>query len=163
MAKKKNRGRKTSRRMSGVRGNFKNTLKKNEDTLILAGGVLLGAIGKGFIDKTLAEQETLKLEQKTIDGIQVAAGVAGMLFLEGPFLKGVSIGLASSAGTSVLRTMKVIKGAEMPMVRFRLPVRYRNNMNGASVNPTVGSPNVYGFPQAPGVGRVPRRKAAGAY
>lgn len=157
MAKRKKGGgsKRKHRRISGVTAQ----LKKNEDILVLAGGVLIGGVAKGFLDQTLAKQETLKLDQKLVDGLEVAAGVAGAIFLEGPLLKGIAIGLGTSAAYSGLRGLGVIKGIGMPMVPFRpRPIQARYSMNGATQTPAVAGANVYGFPQPPGVGRSLRRK-----
>lgn len=158
MAKRKKGGkkRKSYRRMSGV--GLTASLKKNEDYLILGTGVVVGAIGKGFIDQALAKQDTVKVNQNMVDGLQFAAGVAGVLYLDGAFLKGLSIGVGSAGAVSGLRTLGVIKGVgALPMVPFRpRPKQATINMNGASRNPAVGS--AYGYPEAPSVGRSMRRK-----
>lgn len=165
MAKRKKRGgsRKRGRRMGAA--SFTGSLKKNEDFLILGAGVVVGAVAKGFIDQALAKQDTIKVNQNMVDGVEVAAGVAGVLYLDGAFLKGLSIGVGSAGAVSGLRTLGVIKGTSpMRMVPFRARLAARvNNMNGGVTRtPGVAGGNSYGFPSPPGVGASLRRKT-GSY
>lgn len=154
MAKKKTKKKSGgAKRMSGV-----SISKAQTEEIYLALGVLGGAIGKHFIDTALAKQETLKIEQKTVDGLEILASAAGFLFAgDQAFVKGLSIGLGASAAVSLLQEMDVLKGPGLPPM---VPFRPRPKLNGVTQTPGVASPNAYGFNNPPGVGRVPMKRAA---
>lgn len=124
------------------------------DMWALAGGVIAGAIGKKFLDTTLAKQETLKIDQKTLDAAGVAAGVVGLIYLEGAFLQGLSIGVGSASAISGLQELKVLKGVGLPpLVPFRPRPKERSVSGGNTKTSRVGgAQNAYGYPQTPGVG-----------
>lgn len=159
MAHKKRKKKKSggSRRMSGL-----SISKLQQDDLLMAVAVVGGAVGKKFIDTVIAKQDTLKVEQKTVDGLEILASAA--LFMFGgnqPILKGLAIGLGSSATVSLLQEMDVLKG---PILPAYVPFRPRPALNGVTRTPAVsgGGVNSYGFPNGPGVAgaRVGSRRAA---
>jgi hypothetical protein len=155
MAKKKTKKKSGGggKRMSGV-----SISKSQQDEIYLALGVLGGAIGKNFIDTALAKQGTLKVEQKTVDGLEILAAAAGFLFAgDQAFIKGLSIGVGAAAAVSLLKEMDVLKGAELPPM---VPFRPRPKLNGVTQTPAVAAANAYGFNNPAGVGKMPLRRAA---
>lgn len=156
MANKKTKKKKSSggggKRMSGVA-----VSKQQQEEIYLALGVLGGAIGKHFIDTALAKQETLKVEQKTVDGLEILAAAAGFMFAgDQAFVKGLSIGLGASAAVSLLQEMEVLKGVGLPPM---VPFRIHPKLNGLTQTPNVAGANAYGWNNPAGVGKGPMKRA----
>lgn len=160
MAKKKShKTTKTKKRSSGRRMGAI-SLDKDENLLTMAAGVIVGGIGKRFIDTFVSKQDTINVEQKTIDMIEFAGAATGFYFVDAPFIRGAFLGIASAAAISALQEMDMLKGVGMsPMV----PFKPRPLLNGVTRTPAVAAAtNAYGFPSPSTVGNIyTRRRSTG--
>lgn len=89
---------------------------KGEDTLMLLGGTLLGALAKRFGDTIVAKQTIvtdpakIKIMKYVIDGIEVVGGAFVAYKMKHPFVKGLGVGFAMEGGIHGLQTMGVLAG-----------------------------------------------------
>lgn len=160
MPKHKTRKRSKTKKRGGRRVGAL-SMNKDQDLLMLAGGAIVGGIAKKFIDTALAKQETLTVDQKTIDGIELVGGGVIFWMVDQPFLRGMGLGLTAAASVSLLQEMEVLKGmSASPMVPFKA----RPQLNGVTKTPAVAGANAYGYPRpnAVGAGAFSRR-AVGAH
>lgn len=159
MAKRKTTKKKSGKRSgSGGRKMGALSLDKDQNLLMMAAGVVGGAIAKKFIDTVIAKQDTINVEQKTIDGLEVVGAAVGFYMIDSPFLRGAFLGIGTAAAVSGLQQMDVLKGSITPMV----PFRPRPLLNGVTQTPAVAAAtNTYGFPKASTVaGSYSRYRAA---
>ena len=161
MAKKKTKKSKPAKKGKG-RSVGALSLQKDQDLLMLAGGVLAGAVVKRLADNIIAKQATstgVTIEQGTVDLIQGAGGAAIFYFLDQPFVRGLGLGLV---GSVVYNKTKDLKLAGIGQSTVLVPFRPQPNLNGVTQTPSVAgaSTNVYSFPQPAGVGRMRRNAYA---
>lgn len=138
------------------------TSQHGNELLTIAAGTVTGAIVKKIGDTLISKQASttgVTISQKTVDIIEVVGGGALFYYMDSPFIRGMALGLGSTAAVSLLKEMDVLKGIGLPPL---VPFRPQPNLKGVTNTPAVAGANAYMFPQTPGVAGTRVRKFAGA-
>ncbi len=119
------------RRMGAVSGSTSAMLQ----TL---GGVVVGAIAKGFVDSAIAKQTTVKIDDKMLQAGEAVAGALLAYKAKSGFLKGIGMGLAASAVVAELKDMKVLTGLGIGTVNpASLTFQAQRGLNGPGKSQTI--------------------------